>query len=183
MTALTSHYPLVSPPTRLLSLPFLTSLFHFTFLKFVLLPYHFDYHRLSQVPPSLLHYPPTPPCISLLFRSSSLPGCRVMYGPCQRWNQWDASCFNLAWEPSGSRSSASWKTDDIGLSFLRLRPPNPPLPFLVGCVDQHLASIGGSSAKENRKLASCPLPAFWIHVNRRGTLRAAMPAASVSIQV
>lgn len=40
--------------------------------------------------------PPLFRLLSLFSLSSSLPGCRVMYGPCQRWNQWDAGCFNLA---------------------------------------------------------------------------------------
>lgn len=47
-----------------------------------------------------------------------------MYGPCQLWNQWDAGCFNLAWEPGGSRSSASRKNDGSGLSSLCLRSPS-----------------------------------------------------------
>lgn len=67
-----------------------------------------------------------------------------MYGPCQHWNQWDASCFNLAWEPSGSRSSASWKSDGSGLSFFCLY--SLPYPLLC-CIDQHLAPIGQSTTE------------------------------------
>lgn len=73
---------------------------------------------------SLLHplsSPPPPPFLS---------GCRVMYGPRQHWDQWDASCFNLAPEPGRSRSGASWKSDDTGLSPPPCTPCLPPTPLL-----------------------------------------------------
>lgn len=73
---------------------------------------------LYCAPPPFLHPPP------------SLPGCRVMYGPRHHWDQWDASCFNLAPEPSRSRSWVSPKSDGTGLSPPPSTPPPPPSPTL-----------------------------------------------------
>lgn len=53
-----------------------------------------------------------------------------MYGPHQHWDQWDASCFNLAPEPGRSRSGASWKSDGTGLSPPPCTPCPPPTPLL-----------------------------------------------------
>lgn len=86
----------------------------------------------------LLHYA-LPLLHSFFILSSPFLAFRVMYGPCQHWNQWDASCFNLASEPSGSRSSASWKSDGAGLSLPCLHSPPNALPC---CIDQHLAPTG-----------------------------------------
>ena len=61
----------------------------------------------------------------------------VMYGPCQCWNQWDAGCFNLAWEPSGSGFSTSGKSDGRALSLLCFY--SPPPSSLLPYIDQHLA--------------------------------------------
>ena len=99
---------------------------YFTLLLFIFSSYDFGYHFLSWTGSLLLYYPPL--LLSLFTLYSSLPSCEVMYGPCQRWNQWDAGCFNLAWEPSGSRSSASWKSDGSGLSLLCFYSPPSVLP-------------------------------------------------------
>lgn len=104
----------------------------------------FGCHCLSWMCSLLLYYPPPSSSFSL-YPLLLFPWLyTVMYGPCQHWNQWDASCFNLAWEPSGSRSSASWKSDGSSLSFLCLYSP----PYaLLRCIDQHLAPVGQSSAE------------------------------------
>lgn len=73
---------------------------------------------------SLLHPLSSPP------PPSFLSGCRVMYGPRQHWDQWDASCFNLAPQPGRSRSGASWKSDGTGLSPPLCTPCLPPTPLL-----------------------------------------------------
>lgn len=118
-----------------------------SFCGYLPLSFLVSFSSLNVLFASLLP-PPTwsSPC------SPSLPGCGVMYGPCQRWNQWDAGCFNLAWEPSGSRSSASWKSDGSGLSLLCCySPPSLSLSVLPlslpSCIDQHLAPIGRGSVE------------------------------------
>lgn len=108
------------------------------FYSHLFFSHHFVYYFLSRMSSLLLHYP-LPLLHSFFILSSPFPAFRVMYGPCQHWNQWDASCFNLASEPSGSRSSASWKSDGAGLSLPCLHSPPNALPC---CIDQHLAPTG-----------------------------------------
>lgn len=95
---------------------------------------------------------------SLLHPLSSPPpffsGCRVMYGPRQHWDQWDASCFNLAPEPGRSRSGASWKSDGTGLSPPPCPPCPPPTPLLpcAGLINTFLllVSRGGDQWERRR---------------------------------
>ena len=111
--------------------------------------HQFGNHFLSLTCPLLLYYPHSPHhhhrCPSPFALSSSFPGCGVMYGLCQDWNQWDAGCFNLAWEPSRSRSSMSWKSNSGGLSLLFFSPL--PLSSFACCIDQHFAPIGQCSGE------------------------------------
>lgn len=91
---------------------------------------YFQVFFASLLPPSL--HPP-----------SSLPSCRVMYGPRQHWDQWDASCFNLAPEPSRSKSRVSPKSDGAALSLPPCTSHPHPLPdAALCCIDQHLAPVG-----------------------------------------
>lgn len=114
--------------------------------------------------------------LSLFILSSSFPGCRVMYGPCQHWNQWDASCFNLAWEPSGSRSSASWKSDGSGLSFPLFAHPSLCRPSAHwSTLSSHWIKLHGGPHKASENKGAHLL--FWICIttNRWGTSQSGMP--------
>lgn len=128
---------------------------------------------------------PLPLLLSLFTLSSSLPGCRVMYGPCQRWNQWEAGCFNLAWEPSGSRSSASWKSDGSGLSLLCLYSPPSVLPHsphwstLSSRRTKHRGRRHHLKALENNWAHLLSVNTLWtrIRANRWGASQFEMPEA------
>lgn len=119
------------------------SLLYPPLIPFLLLSFWWSFSFQNVFFASLLH--PFARLLTLPALSSTFPGCEVMYGPCQRQNQWDAGCFNLAWKPSGSRSSVSWKSDSGGLSLLFLLPP--PLSALARCIDQHLAPFGQGSVE------------------------------------
>lgn len=127
-----SSFPLLFSPTPILSFLFngCPSFNHFSpfYLPLLFSSHLFwlSFSFLNMFFASLL--PPIPLLLSLFTLSSFLPGCGVMYGSCQGWNQWDAGCFNLAWEPGGSRSSASWKSDGSGLSRLCFYSPPSVLP-------------------------------------------------------
>lgn len=100
-----------------LFLSLFSQVFCFLIVFYCISLYLFVYHFIPRCS-LLLYYPPSP------LPPSFLSGCRVMYGPRQPWDQWDASCFNLAPEPGKSRSGASQKSDGTGLS----PPLCTPLP-------------------------------------------------------
>lgn len=130
----TSHNPCMSVFCLSVGAPSVIASLSFTLLLFLFSSYHFGDHFLSRMCSLLLYYTHSPRLLTLPALSSAFPGCEVMYGPCQRQNQWDAGCFNLAWKPSGSRSSVSWKSDSGGLSLLFLLPSLCP-PWLAALIN------------------------------------------------
>lgn len=113
-----------------------SQVFCFLIVFYCISLYLFVYHFIPRCS-LLLYYPPSP------LPPSFLSGCRVMYGPRQPWDQWDASCFNLAPEPGKSRSGVSRKSDSTGLSPPLYSPPSSPLPIAPPCcIDQHFAPVG-----------------------------------------